>query len=204
MRPIDADALPYKTHKWRNPDGQEHEWNVVDKYDIDNAPTIEPCKSAEQKSADVPIDDLVSRADAIEVGNKIVEELALSSLDWDDLKYWAKELFDALPTADRPTDESCRDCPIYSAEPSNVLQEKKPTPIEDYMTGKSRSADRPQVNSNSAEEQIAETCDRPKGEWLDVEHEPFCECSVCGAYIENLDDDFAFCPRCGADMRPEI
>lgn len=50
---------------------------------------------------------------------------------------------------------------------------------------------------------IADMCDRQKGEWLDVEHEPFCECSVCGAYIENLDDDFAFCPRCGADMRPE-
>lgn len=47
------------------------------------------------------------------------------------------------------------------------------------------------------------SADRPKGEWLDVEHEPYCECSVCGAYIENLDDDFAFCPRCGADMRPE-
>lgn len=27
--------------------------------------------------------------------------------------------------------------------PSNVLQEKNPTPIEDYMTGKSRLADRP-------------------------------------------------------------
>lgn len=65
---------------------------------------------------------------------------------------------------------------------------------------------RPFVNSNSAKEQIAETeqkSNRPKGEWLDVEHEPYCECSVCGAYIENLDDDFAFCPRCGADMRPE-
>ena len=54
MRPIDADALPYKTHKWRNPDGQEHEWNVVDKYDIDNAPTIEPCKSTDQNVENVP------------------------------------------------------------------------------------------------------------------------------------------------------
>lgn len=40
-----------------------------------------------------------------------------------------------------------------------------------------------------------------QGEWIDVENEPYCECSVCGAYIENLDDDYAFCPRCGADMR---
>ena len=39
------------------------------------------------------------------------------------------------------------------------------------------------------------------GEWIDVENEPYCECSVCGAYIDNLDDDYAFCPRCGADMR---
>lgn len=41
------------------------------------------------------------------------------------------------------------------------------------------------------------------GKWIDVENEPYCECSVCGAYIDNLDDDYAFCPRCGADMRGE-
>lgn len=40
-----------------------------------------------------------------------------------------------------------------------------------------------------------------QGEWIDVENEPFCECSVCGAYIDNLDDDYTFCPRCGAEMR---
>lgn len=82
--------------------------------------------------------DLISRAEAIEVGNKIVEELALSSIDWDDLTYWAKELFDALPSADRPKGEwidredskpqpyvpegsteqvvHCKDC-IYSRQP---------------------------------------------------------------------------------------
>ena len=40
------------------------------------------------------------------------------------------------------------DAEVVSADadrPSNVLQEKKPTPIEDYMTGKSRLADRPSV-----------------------------------------------------------
>ena len=47
-----------------------------------------------------PSGDLVSRADAIEVGNKIVEELSSSSIYWDDLKHWVKELFDALPSAD--------------------------------------------------------------------------------------------------------
>ena len=41
------------------------------------------------------------------------------------------------------------------------------------------------------------------GEWLDVQNEPYCECSVCGAYIDNLDDDYAFCPRCGARMKGE-
>ena len=40
-----------------------------------------------------------------------------------------------------------------------------------------------------------------QGEWIDVENEPFCECSVCGAYIDNLDSDYAFCPRCGARMK---
>ncbi|MBQ1573934.1 MAG: hypothetical protein IIZ78_22650 [Clostridiales bacterium] len=132
--------------------------------------------------------DLISRADAIEAVDGLKERPQKYYTQYNNALSDAVLELTALPSADRP---------------SNVLQKKNPTTIEDYMTGKSRSADRPQVNSNSAEEQIAETCDRPKGEWLDVEHEPFCECSVCGAYIEDLDDDFAFCPRCGADMRPE-
>lgn len=61
--------------------------------DVHHLPTIEPSGN------------LVSRQDAIKVGNKIIEELSLSSIDWDDLKYWAKELFDALPSADRPKGE---------------------------------------------------------------------------------------------------
>jgi len=48
---------------------------------------------------------------------------------------------------------------------------------------------------------ITEEVGRPHGEWIDVDNEPYCECSVCGAYIDNLDDDYEFCPRCGADMR---
>ena len=164
MRLIDADALLEelkKTYKYFDL-----------KFYIDEAPTIEPIedtkscgvsadKSTDQNVADVPIDDTISRADAIDSINKTNSTL------------------DEIPI--------CKD--IRSAF-ANAIKARP-------------SADRPKVNSNSAEEQIAETCDRPKGEWLDVEHEPFCECSVCGAYIENLDDDFAFCPRCGADMRPE-
>ena len=45
-----------------------------------------------------------------------------------------------------------------------------------------------------------ELADRPQGEWIDVDNEPYCKCSVCGSYIDNLDDDYAFCPRCGARM----
>lgn len=137
MRLIDADALVqmYEELKDRYKDGICCE--VLDSIinDINNAPTIEPSG------------DLISREDAIEVGNKIVEELSLSSIDWDDLKYWAKELFDALP-----------------------------------------SADRPKVNSDSAEEQIAETeqkSNRPKGD-PETEPEPvvayICDrrrCAIC-------------------------
>ena len=43
--------------------------------------------------------------------------------------------------------------------------------------------------------------DAVQGEWIDVENEPYCECSVYGSYIDNLDDDYAFCPRCGARMK---
>ena len=45
-----------------------------------------------------------------------------------------------------------------------------------------------------------ESAEPVQGEWVDVESEPYCECSVCGSYIDNLDDDYAFCPRCGARM----
>ena len=48
--------------------------------------------------------------------------------------------------------------------------------------------------------------DRPNGEWLDVDNEPYCECSECGVYIDDLDEERCnFCPNCGAqmDMRGE-
>ena len=32
------------------------------------------------------------------------------------------------------------------------------------------------------------SADAVHGEWVDVENEPYCECSVCGSYIDNLDD----------------
>lgn len=42
---------------------------------------------------------------------------------------------------------------------------------------------------------------RPTGEWIGIESEPYCKCSVCGTYIDDLDDYYSFCPFCGADMR---
>ena len=159
---------------------------------IDKAPTIEPIEDTkscgvsadrhtDQNVADVPIGDTISRADAVDVVHKYFVE-ALDNEpheideDGDDVftdmksvnallhhnKYVSKAL-KALPSANRPTENFCRDCPIYSA-------------------------DRPKVNSDSAEEQIAETeqkSNRPKG---DPETEPasvvayICDrrrCAIC-------------------------
>lgn len=39
------------------------------------------------------------------------------------------------------------------------------------------------------------------GEWLYVENEPYSECSKCGRYIDDLDEDkYAYCPYCGVRM----
>lgn len=56
--------------------------------------------------------------------------------------------------------------------------------------------------------------ERPQGEWLEVKEEvhfdywTVCECSLCKhswalgeLSIEDVKDDYNFCPNCGADMR---
>lgn len=56
--------------------------------------------------------------------------------------------------------------------------------------------------------------ERPQGEWLEVKEEvhydywTVCECSLCKhswvlgeLSIEDIKDDYKFCPNCGADMR---
>lgn len=60
------------------------------------------------------------------------------------------------------------------------------------------------------------TIERPHGEWLEVKEEvhydyiTVCECSLCKhswalgeLSIEDVKDDYKFCPNCGADMRKE-
>ncbi|MBQ5600129.1 MAG: hypothetical protein IIU67_08785, partial [Lachnospiraceae bacterium] len=118
-------------------------------------------------------------------------------------------------SADRHTDQNVADVPSgdlisradtlakikeYCIDGDAVVQNWFDTMgIEEVInTMPSVSADRPQVNSNSAEEQIAETCDRPKGEWKWTHGG---QCSECGFHNTNF--DFNFCPNCGADMRGE-
>lgn len=56
--------------------------------------------------------------------------------------------------------------------------------------------------------------ERPHGEWIEVKEEVYydywtvCECSLCKhswalgeLSIEDIKDDYRFCPNCGADMR---
>ena len=58
--------------------------------------------------------------------------------------------------------------------------------------------------------------ERPHGEWLEVKEEvhfdywTVCECSLCKhswalgeLSIEDIKDDYKFCPNCGADMRSD-
>lgn len=185
--------------------------------------SAEPCKSAEQNVADVPSGDLINREDAIEVGNKIVEELALSSVDWDALKYWAKELFDALPSADRPSADVVHK-PDYSYEADMVKRLKEATSADKPNYNLETIADivkqlghldgciadildRPQVNSAewvAQKEREFEELNRPKGEWIDREDSTDMfflykyECSVCGG--KNVFNS-SYCPNCGAHMR---
>ena len=42
--------------------------------------------------------ELIDKQDAINVGYKIVENLAESSCSWDDLKMWVREQFDQIST----------------------------------------------------------------------------------------------------------
>ena len=41
VRLIDANAIKFKKLWWRNPDGEEFEWEIADRFEIDQEPTID-------------------------------------------------------------------------------------------------------------------------------------------------------------------
>ena len=158
MRLIDADALLEelkKTYKYFDL-----------KFYIEDAPTIEPYKSAEQKSEIVPIGETISRADAIEAVQKDIEfekEHAIPYEDYDSgciggLKKAIRTL-NALPSADRPTLKQTDTMIIADAlrylikdterhELDRTRAEELREQILKYGASMCHSADRPQVNSD--------------------------------------------------------
>ena len=45
--------------------------------------------------------------------------------------------------------------------------------------------------------------ERKKGRWGNAGEYPWDKCSVCGHCVNPYEDDYFFCPNCGADMRGE-
>lgn len=139
--------------------------------------------------------DLISREDAIEVvRSAISEEWLLREAIVTDME--------ALPSADaEPTVIRSRTLlPTKDfKEWAKRVRETNPNAVVIPCDAEVVSADRPQVDYDSAEEQIAETeqkLNRPKGEWRWTHGG---QCSECGFHNSNF--DFNFCPSCGADMR---
>ena len=87
------------------------------------------------------------------------------------------EVIKALPSADRQTDETCQDCPLYDSENHNC----------------------PRFNKVIPQTRAEMEADRPKGEWRWTHGG---QCSECGFHNSNF--DFNFCPICGADMRGDV
>ena len=160
----------------------------ADELDMLERMYAEPCKSADQNVADVPSEktivndcDLISREDAIETVQSYLNILIDSRRHGDDVTLInvltdIRNKISALPSADRPTDGSCQDCPIYSAEEKNC----------------------PRFNKVIPQTRAEMEADRPKGEWRWTHGG---QCSECGFHNTNF--DFNFCPNCGADMRKD-
>ena len=101
-------------------------------------------------------------------------------------------------SADRQTDESCQDCPIYSADRPTVIKSKTLMPTKDFKEWAKRIRE---VNPNAVVipcDAEVMSADRPKGEWRWTHGG---QCSECGFHNTNF--DFNFCPNCGADMRKD-
>ena len=175
--------------------------------------------------------DLINREDAIEVGNKIVEELALSSIDWDELKIWAKELFDTLPSADRHEYnlETIADIVRQLGHLDNYIADTYIRPnnkihiqfenifsddcyfIEDdkYILAElekiaTDTEDCVEFTLTNNKKVIIHSADKPKGEWkTNNTYEHLLFCSEYGMpYTDSLLPR-NYCPCCGADMRGE-
>ena len=125
--------------------------------------------------------DLISRADAIEAVMKHKMPFTIQ-------QEVAREI-DALPSADvikvayicdgRKCDKDCSEC-FRTLDIEHARDFKK-------MGGTYYQQ---------------ESADAAQGEWLYVENEPYSECSKCGRYIDDLDEDkYAYCPYCGAKMK---
>ena len=48
-----------------------------------------------------------------------------------------------------------------------------------------------------------QTIERKKGKWENAGEYPWDKCSVCGHCVNPYEDDYIFCPNCGANMRGE-
>ena len=161
--------------------------------------------------------DLISRADAIDSINKTnstLDEIPICK----DIRSAFANAIKALPSAEPSGDLISRaDALEQMAQAECGLHYEDCEADKCYCSYIQRildlpTADRPQVNSNSAEEQIAETCDRPKGEWIG-EGDGYADgeivydtwyCSKCDHCEEG--EELAlpnFCPNCGARMKGE-
>lgn len=145
---------------------------------LDRYPTMH--EYAEGKRINPKLTDLISRADAIEA---VCRDCTLERKDKCKAEGYCYEVknLKALPSADAEPKWNCT--ANFVAEQLDRL--RKMTDEEKWNFFR----------------EFFGMGDAVQGEWVDVENEPFCECSVCGSYIDNLDDDYAFCPRCGARMK---
>ena len=155
-----------------------------------------------------PSGDLISRADAIEAfeRGRVYHKSGI------------EEIINALPSADRPTDEWCVDCKEYDHEKkccprfNRVIRTTRDEFIENLVN---TSTDRPIAQGfkggkipPKVNEFKIEVSDRPMGEWELSTNIPIrggaysagYRCSVCGADYFQI-DGMNFCPSCGAKMK---